>query len=130
VTESAAECVGQIFAEEARKPSMDGFVGTTGGELGEPEGAKRGEGVGEQPLEEGKRGWHAEIEKAGEVGDTTWGKVDIAVSGSVCGAGNSDELMVDVKVADEAEDGGALGSESAWAALDEDAVVVVDDDEL
>lgn len=59
MAESTAECIGQVFAEEARESRMNWFVGTTSGKLGESEQAERGEGIREQPFEEGQRRWHA-----------------------------------------------------------------------
>lgn len=60
--------------------------------------------------------------------DAAWGKIDIAPSGSVGGTGNSDELVVYAKAADQVEDGGTFGSESAGAAFEEDAAAIEDDD--
>jgi len=36
--------------------------------------------------------------------------------------------MVDAEAADEFEDGGALGSEGAWTAFEEDAAIIEDDE--
>lgn len=128
MAESTAECIGQVIAEEAREPRVDWLVGATSGKLGESESAERGEGIREQPSEERQRRGHAQVDEAGQVGDAAWGKIDIAASGSIEGAGDSNELVVDAEAADEVEDGGAFGSESAWAAFEEDAAVIEDDE--
>lgn len=62
------------------------------------------------------------------MGDAAWGEIDIAPPGSVDGAGDSNELVVDAEAADEVEDGGAFGSEGVWAAFEEDAAVIEDDE--